>query len=667
MSRAGDRGAGRETPVPWVSALLVAACLAVTLAARGAEQRALGEIDTALNEARAYLQRYPELEPGPLLTTRIGAGELARLRAEYAARQRREAAAQVPDGVRRRRQEKLDRTLERAVAALDAMPSRRWGFVSVQAEPRTYLSYALLHESLVQLAGNALLLLLLGVYLEPAWGRVLHALGAAAAAAGGALAFRCAVPDAQVPLVGSSALAAGLLAAFALRFRGERREGFYAVGVSGGAVWLALPAWLGAGWSLASGAGAPLASYVPPRAVLFALGGGVAGALALQALSAALRLEQRLGGGSGAGAGHPLYERALRERARGRPARALELLAELSRAEPENLDAALATWEIGSEIGRRAEASSALLRVVRDDVRHGREERAANHWLSLTAGGFPEEADPALLIRMALLLRGAGEGGAALDALRCALERSQGASASAVASRVARAARDLDPRTAEQAAWRALGSLDLGLKERQALEALLAEVIPPLSELRERARAPEPDQERTLAFTPEEEAPARPAPIELDSQERRLEVVSGVPIELDDEGVRISVDKSAKRVRYERIEAVAVAAVGGLAPKPVLLVDLVLNWMTTTDETLRVVRLRGDRFDPRRLVPGLESPVAALRRFVEIVLERSRAAPLPDADAARGQPFASFDALSIYHQTVLMVDDAGEGGSDKTS
>jgi hypothetical protein len=99
-----------------------------------------------------------------------------------------------------------------------------------------------------------------------------------------------------------------------------------------------------------------------------------------------------------------------------------------------------------------------------------------------------------------------------------------------------------------------------------------------------------------------------------------------------------------------------VAAVSDVAAKPVIIVDLVLNWKAAKHETLRVIRLRGDQFDPRRLVAEQSSPIDALRAFVKKLLERSSAIALPDAEAALGRPFASFDELVIYQRAVLIVE-----------
>jgi hypothetical protein len=88
----------------------------------------------------------------------------------------------------------------------------------------------------------------------------------------------------------------------------------------------------------------------------------------------------------------------------------------------------------------------------------------------------------------------------------------------------------------------------------------------------------------------------------------------------------------------------------------VIVVDLVLNWVSLTAETLSVIRLRGDRFDPRTLVPGVPDPADALRAVIERLLDRSGALPLPDLQSARGLPFAAFPSLAAYHRHVLLVD-----------
>jgi hypothetical protein len=354
----------------------------------------------------------------------------------------------------------------------------------------------------------------------------------------------------------------------------------------------------------------------------------------------------------------------MRAHAGGRPREAIELLNAYLAAEPEAYEAALALYEVATEARRDGDASLALLRVIRIELKRELSAAAIDHWLDLIEDGIPEKADPSLLIHMALLLREEGRRDEAVQALRCALERSEDRASHVVAARIARAARGLDPGVVETAGWRALGFIELGLAERQAIESLIGEALEtqrgrPFGAPRAKAAAPKPAAPAPVGVLPE----ATPSPtfvpeaLELDDDARALDAVLAVPLELADDGIEIqTLQGQQKLVRYERIEAVAVAAVHGMAAKPVILVDLVLNWMSPANETLRVIRLRGDRFDPRRLLPGHASSVDALRSLVKLLIERSDATALPDGEAAEGRPYVSYEELETYHRTVLLVD-----------
>jgi membrane associated rhomboid family serine protease len=140
---------------------------------------------------------------------------------------------------------------------------------------------------------------------------------------------------------------------------------------------------------------------------------------------------------------------------------------------------------------------------------------------------------------------------------------------------------------------------------------------------------------------------------------RALSAVEAAPLALEEGALLLDVSGRGKsKLRLERVEAVAVAAVRGLGrEKPVLVVDLVLNWRAGASARLHVLRLRGDRFDPRRLDPNASGALAALRGLVDTILAGSRAAALPDRSAVRGQPrFAEFADLAGYEREVLLAE-----------
>jgi hypothetical protein len=97
-----------------------------------------------------------------------------------------------------------------------------------------------------------------------------------------------------------------------------------------------------------------------------------------------------------------------------------------------------------------------------------------------------------------------------------------------------------------------------------------------------------------------------------------------------------------------------VAGVRGLGPKPVVVIDLLIDG-GGTERPLSLVRLRSDRFDPRKLAPNAEDPMAALRAIIKGLLVRGEAIALPDEAAASCRPVRIFASLSAYEDAVLTL------------
>ena len=696
---------------PWVTFALLVLFLFSFAYLRVERSQVDAELGRSLAEAEDYFRAHPYLTPLPLLESRVGAPQAEQLRARFLAAQRSRSALPVPAGIQRREQERLDGLVAEAAGRLSEHPTQRWGMRPGESRPQTLVSHLLLHAGWLHLLGGLFVLLLLGFHLEASWGATLFtgvALGSTIAAAS---VFAALVTPGAGTWIGTSGLLAGLLGAFAMRFGDGWRDPSRALVFATGSLFLCVPLLIGVQWSVVPEA-RPIAVSVSAFALAAAFAFGAAAAAAIRFT----QLEQVFGrrapsGVRSAGSGAQL-ERALEHRVAGRLDQSFTVLLNRLRQDPNDRDAALVLWDVASDLGRPAAAAPALLGVIREEVKRGASEQAVEHWLELADAGLERDAEPALSIRMAALLVAADQRVAAAHALQHALARAQGASGAALATRVARAASSIDPETAAEAAWRALGSVELTLEERQSLEGLLAEVLPrnaeaarhaaparrmpvsksaparpsvrseaprpapvpvtdPESELleivasdpdpdpgAESERAPEaqPGAERITAEAADAE-PTKPEAIEIETASRTLEAIFAVPTEFDAEGLCIAVSNGAtKRVRYDRIAAISVVAVSNLGPKPVILVDLILNWMGLADEPLRIIRLRGDRFDPRRLAPEHAAPVDALRAIIERLLRESDATPLPDLQSAKGLPFAGFDDLTSYHRGVLMVD-----------
>jgi hypothetical protein len=125
------------------------------------------------------------------------------------------------------------------------------------------------------------------------------------------------------------------------------------------------------------------------------------------------------------------------------------------------------------------------------------------------------------------------------------------------------------------------------------------------------------------------------------------------------EGRRISLRQGSAAPAWldlAQVQAIASAGVSGLAARPVVLIDLLLNWSEVGEAPLRVLRLRSDHFDPSRLVPGNIGGLDGFRALLDALIDQSGATPLPDERRGRGRPFARFDGLEHYEREVLGID-----------
>ncbi|HEU4430785.1 MAG TPA: hypothetical protein VFT98_18635, partial [Myxococcota bacterium] len=135
---------------------------------------------------------------------------------------------------------------------------------------------------------------------------------------------------------------------------------------------------------------------------------------------------------------------------------------------------------------------------------------------------------------------------------------------------------------------------------------------------------------------------------------RVLRVSAGKPIQLAADALVLEVEgRGRAKLAYTKIDAVAAAGVRGLSQsgKAVLLIDLAIGF-AKADGELRIVRLRADEFDPRTLVEGQSSPLAALRALVAELRARTRGAALP-RETEPNAPFRIYTELAEYEREAL--------------
>ena len=139
-------------------------------------------------------------------------------------------------------------------------------------------------------------------------------------------------------------------------------------------------------------------------------------------------------------------------------------------------------------------------------------------------------------------------------------------------------------------------------------------------------------------------------------QLRGLKAIEAVPIQASAEWIAIDARGRGKsKLPLSRIQAISVAAVDGLGPRPVLLLDFVLNWTAGLSESMKLIRFRSDSFDPLQFVPGAASPLEALTTWIGWFEQSCMISCLSNRDTLEGG-FARFASLREYEREALMAE-----------
>jgi membrane associated rhomboid family serine protease len=549
----------------------------------------------------------------------------------------------------------------RAFATLDSHPTRTLGLVPAAPSARGFATHWLLHAGWLHLLATLALWLLVAPLLERLWGPGLLAGAVLLAALGGAAAFAGVHAGADRALLGASPVAAGLVCAVLVRFRGRELDFLGWLPSSLGAalrapVWALAALWVAYAallwWSVPGGLPSPVANAVGYTAqAAGALVGGLV-AVAISRLGWERPQAAAEGGASQEAAETYDFQKVIEARAGGESDRAFAMLEAEVRRSARNRDAVTTYWEMAIERGVSAQAAPALKRLVREELRRGAEEVAVAQWRELTEHLPCDLLDAPTLVRLLPSIRRIeGDEHAVLALEQLLDERNQGLTPE-LAAQAAQLAVDLEMNLALDAARRALASdaLAEGLRiELQALVDRMAPAEPPDSEPQK------PEEHAPSVFYAESDRSSFGDVGDLAEPDDCLEgaLSEGVPRQIDGAEIQLDVAREGLiSLPLSRLRAVAVAGVQGLGPKPVVLVDLLVAG-EVSERPLHVIRLSCNRFDPRRLVPEAGGPLDALRRLVADILSGSGARPLPDAAAAAARPVRIFGSLEEYHEQVL--------------
>jgi len=620
--------------LPWVSfgymALLAAAHLALFLSPGDREP---------LREAWDYYRYFPDLTLASPLPEVFGVDE---------------AAGTKDYGLTNRpsRQREMDRLAADAVAALERLPLSRFAFNPEDFKPETLLTHLFLSPSLTLLVVQLFFLYTCATFVEDRWGRVFFPLFLAA---GGVFAALAIAPfSGWMLLTGGGTVTAVAMGAFTGRFYDERVRTLFAPPWQLGeeiylSPFILFPLWLalqfGVTFVFGHHLGGSNAVYL---AQIFAFGFGLITALIIRLfnlepilyLSAYDRLPEpdriryevdnmlRLGNAEGA----------------------LARLDEACRKYPED-DAFLEDyWGQAVRMGRAREAAEAGRTVIARCLARKDAEQAFFFWREWSQA-LPEETLEA--DRMATLIQAllqAGHGRNAAEAAACAVDRLPPGLSGPAAMRLAQAVEMADPALSPPLAAKLLATTKLNGKDREALRAVQghapndAPEEPPVSSIPLAAVEPDPDM-----MTADDD-PFAPTRISA------LQILEAAPTAWNAEGLHIEKPGgAAQTLAFGRIKAVAAGAIREIGSPPFLLIDLLLDCPMEALPAHRVVRLHSRRFDPRRLVDGVEAPAEAARLLVARLLTAAKATALPDEDALLGTRFPVYGSVPEYERQTYGV------------
>jgi hypothetical protein len=512
-----------------------------------------------------------------------------------------------------------------------------------------------MHGGWMHLIGNLLMLIVMGPAIEDRWGRLTY--GGAYVFSGlfAAGLYMAMAHDGSIPMVGASGAIAGVLGAFVVRLWKTKIKYAYFLwirlrpiwGTFEAAAWVMLPLWF-----LYELAQALVADSVgiSGGVAYWAHVGGFIGGVGAAGLVKTLKIEENIVHPSVEAKltvweATPDLEAAMEARTRGDDAESLAILTAAFERRPDE-DVCLALWDAAVLCNQPEAGAAAITRAIREAAKRGDMELALRHWSELSDRVPTAFIDPGTLLRLIPQLLDENQKDRAVLALRQAVHPDNTGLTPGLAMRIVEVAKSLDPASALAAAQAAIASPDLHDAKRPKLQSLI-------TSLESRGVAvPEPRAERT---------DVAPVVDELGSvalaRFGQAKLTEARPVRLEPGALHVVLeDEREAAISFAKIQAIAVAAVADQGPKPVLLIDLLANWNESEAELLRGVRLRSNRFDPRKLLGDPDASARiAFARFVAELIEACQAVPVPDREACMGKPFARYDSIADYERELLEV------------
>ncbi len=650
--------------LPWVTFTLMGLCVVVFLLTLAPVQSSKERMARSLTEIAEYFFAHPNLELEPEIEEYLF-GFVPEYQGQREAFKEvlkegvtgfglfdGEQEEQGPEETEAEQQAELDRLTAQFHKAIKSSPYFELGLVPADQHIYAYITHQFMHGGWMHLIGNLLFLYLAGPYLEDVWGRPLFAGFYLSAGVFAALVYVLKYPLMEGPMVGASGAIAGLMGAFLVRYGGTKIKFLFFFFMTprffDAPAWLMLPLWLlrevfyGQAVDFGGGQSSGVAHWAHVAGFVYGLV-IAAGVKQLKfeekyvdtALESQAIQHQNLD-----------LEEALDARQRGQLEKAEEILLSQLKANPGDFDAAMAYWDVRRDIGAVAPAVPFVLRVFRDVLRKGQHDLVTPRWPEILEMAPPGSIDPSLAARVAETVGdelGEHTLQATVDAGAAGVTPETPVGVLARLTRVGAAVGACSARTlAEQA----LASMDLPNETRAEIEGLVAG---PLASVGPASAPEEPSPVTATALETDESVEPT---ITMAPEDHQLEIMEAVPTAWEDGVLTLSIGGKSRPMALNQVQALAVAGIAQPGQAPFVIVDLMLDAPWSKRVKLRIIRLSSKAFDPSGLVEGPD-PMSCFRQLLVEILEVSDAAPLPDPDAAVGNPFQRFAAISDYEQEVI--------------
>jgi membrane associated rhomboid family serine protease len=458
----------------WITYAIVAGLIAFYVQQRPDQQAALQTAQYSRQEALSYLAENPFVEVDERFGSVIPLRQSAASRREFFDERREQGLALMSDHLMRRGQREFNLLLNQAQSDLEQLPAWKLGIRSGNVPGANWVKHVGVHETRLALGLCIVLLLCLGIALEDAWGSIIFACLAAAGVittgfASGHVGYFGAT---GVPWIGASGLVATLMGAYFVR-SSPLSSSPRALGMIPMPSWILLLVWLGIEYGMVRGVSSPV-EIVNAPVIVHGVGFGL-GAL-VSAVMLLLRVEDKSLEKSQEAkqlVDNRLLERAMLAKDAGRFDQAFELLRKEYRRSPEDCDVALALWDVSTQLGKASRVFDAMISVIESNLREGSAKQAVANWFAMTEEVTNLSARPQFFVRIGEVLLDAGHAEEAMAAMARAVDGTMPLT-TALAQRIVRLARDLDPDLTRRAAQVALKDGQLGVVERKELDKLTA-------------------------------------------------------------------------------------------------------------------------------------------------------------------------------------------------